>query len=70
MQNNDNFRNDLIVGYLFYLTDYDYGEEFAKLFSSVEDYLNEVVISSTDKELLEQVKSIIAYREKNMRIAM
>lgn len=70
MQNDVNFRKNLIVGYLDNLTQYDYSEEFARLFSSVESYLKEVVANSLDKNLLEKVKRIIAYREKNLGITM
>lgn len=70
MQNNINFRNDLIIGYLDALTNFDYGEEFNKMFSRVEDYLKEVVASSKNRELLERVRRIIAFKEKNKEMTI
>lgn len=70
MQNNVNFRKDLIVAHLYNLISYGYNEEFTKLYSSIEGYLAEVVAKSQDTELLEKVRSIITFREKNVGMAM
>ena len=70
MKNNVNFRKDLIIGYLDALTNFDYGDEFNRLFASAEDYLKEIVAGSNDRELLERVRRIIAFKEKKKEITI
>ncbi len=70
MQNNVSFRKDLIVGYLDSLTSFSYSEEFDRLFSGVENYLKEIIVKSKNRDLLERVRRIIEFKEKNKEIAM
>lgn len=64
MENNVNFDKDLKVFYLSSLAEKDYQEEFMKFYHSVEGYLDELVKKSSDLEVLNRVKNIIAYRTK------
>ena len=64
MENNVNFNRDLRVFYLSSLAEKDYREEFMKFYHSVEDYLEELISRSTNLEVLNRVRNIIAYRTK------
>ena len=64
MENNINFDKDLRVFYLSSLAEKDYHEEFMKFYHSVESYLDELVKKSSNLEVLNRVKNIIAYRTK------
>lgn len=66
MENNVNFRNDLIISYLSQLVSLDNREEFDKYYQSVETYLQEVVNNSRDLELLNKVKNIISFKTKSI----
>lgn len=64
MENNVNFDKDLRVFYLSSLVERDEKQEFMKFYHSVEGYLEELVASSTNLEVLNRVKNIISYRTK------
>lgn len=64
MENNVNFRKDLIVSYLDQLVSLGNSEEFEKYYQSVETYLQEVVSCTNDLELLNKVKNIISFKTK------
>ena len=64
MENNVNFRKDLIVSYLEQLVSLGNLEEFERYYQSVETYLQEVVSSTKDLELLNKVKNIISFKTK------
>ncbi len=70
MQNNVNFRNDLAIGYLDSLAEYDHREEFNEEFSKMEDYIKEIVATSKNRDLLERIRRIIAYKEKNKEMTV
>lgn len=64
MENNVNFDKDLRVFYLSSLAEKDYPEQFMEFYHSVESYLDELVKKSSNLEVLNRVKNIIAYRTK------
>ena len=64
LENNVNFNRDLRVFYLSSLAEKDYREEFMKFYHSVENYLEELISRSTNLEVLNRVRNIIAYRTK------
>ena len=64
LENNVNFRKDLIVSYLEQLVSLGNLEEFERYYQSVETYLQEVVSSTKDLELLNKVKNIISFKTK------
>ncbi len=68
MENNVNFRKDLLVEYLNQLVKYDSLEEFQRLYPDMESYLVEQVEKSTDTITLSKINSILAYRKKTMEI--
>ena len=59
-----------MIGYLDTLTSFDYSEEFNRLFAQAEDYLKEIVATTTNRHLLEQVRRIIAYKEQKKEITI
>lgn len=66
MENNVNFRKDLIINYLSQLASLDNREEFDKYYQSVETYLQEVINNSRNLELLNKVKDIISFKTKSI----
>lgn len=64
MEINANFDKDLRVFYLSTLAEQDHKDTFMRFYHSVESYLDELVKTSTDLEVLSRVKNIIAYRTK------
>ena len=64
MEVNANFDKDLRVFYLSTLVQHDHKDTFLRFYHSVESYLDELVKTSTDLEVLCRVKNIIAYRTK------
>lgn len=66
MENNVNFRKDLIISYLSQLASLGNREEFDKYYQSVESYLQEVINNSRNLELLNKVKDIISFKTKSI----
>ena len=66
MENNFNFRKDLIISYLSQLATFGNREEFDKYYQSVETYLQEVINNSRNLELLNKVKDIISFKTKSI----
>lgn len=64
MDNNVNFRNDLIVSYLDKLATLGNRDEFEKYYQSVEEYIEKIVSSCRDVELLNKIKNIITFKTK------
>lgn len=66
MENNVNFDKDLRVFYLSTLAEQDCKDTFMRFYHTVESYLEELIHSSTNLEVLGRVKNIISYRTKIM----
>lgn len=64
MENNVNFRNDLIISYLDRLVSFDDRTEFDKFYPSVEDYIKGIVSSSKNVEQLNKIKNIVTFKAK------
>lgn len=64
MENNVNFNKDLSVFYLSSLAERDEKQEFMRFYHSVESYLEELVNTCKNLEVLNRVKNIISYRTK------
>ena len=64
LENNVNFNKDLRVFYLSSLAEKDEKQEFMKFYHSVESYLEELINTSKDLDVLNRVKNIISYRTK------
>lgn len=64
LENNVNFDKDLKLFYLSSLAEKDEKQEFLKFYHSIEGYLEKIISTSTNLELLNRVKNIISYRTK------
>ena len=63
MKNNNFFRQELLVNYLYMLVLQGKREEFNSFFQEAEGYLQRTV-NTTDKEYLEKVRAIIDFKKK------
>lgn len=68
MENNVNFRKDLIITYLSQLATLGNREEFDKFYPSVEDYLQEAMSKSKDLESLSKIHNILAFKTKSIEM--
>ena len=66
MENNINFREDLIIGYLSQLVSIGNREEFDRFYPSVEGYLQEALVKSEDLEVLTKIRDIISFESKSI----
>ena len=64
MENNVNFNKDLRFFYLSSLADRNEREEFMRFYHTIESYLEELVHTSNDIQVLSRVQNIISYRTK------
>jgi hypothetical protein len=64
LENNVNFRNDLIISYLIKLVSLDNREEFEKYYQSVEHYIESMVSNCKDIDILNNIRDIITYKTK------
>lgn len=70
MENNVNFREDLMVEYLNQLVRYGNDEEFRRVYPSMERYLIEKATKSVDKVILGKINDILAYRKQSLEIKL
>lgn len=70
MENNVNFREDLMVEYLNQLVRYGNDEEFRRVYPSMERYLIEKATKSVDKVVLGKINDILAYRKQSLEIKL
>ena len=68
MENNVNFRKDLILYYLNELVTLDNRDEFDKFYPMVESYIQELAQSSKDLDLLNKIKNIISFKTKKLEM--
>lgn len=68
MENNFNFREDLIISYLSQLVSLGNREEFDKFYPSVEGYLQEALNKSEDLEFLNKIRDIISFKSKSVEM--
>lgn len=68
MENNVNFREDLIIGYLSQLVSLGNREEFDKFYPSVENYLQEALAKAEDLEVLTKIRDIISFKSKSVEM--
>ncbi len=68
MENNVNFRKDLILSYLNELVTLDNRDEFDKFYPMVESYIQELAQSSKDLDLLNKIKNIISFKTKKLEM--
>ena len=68
MENNVNFRKDLILSYLNELVTFDNRDEFDKFYPMVESYIQELAQSSKDLDLLNKIKNIISFKTKKLEM--
>ena len=68
MENNVNFRKDLILSYLSKLAILENRDEFDKFYPMVENYIQELAQSSKDLELLNKIKNIVSFKTKKLEM--
>ncbi len=68
MENNVNFRKDLILSYLSELAILENRDEFDKFYPMVENYIQELAQSSKDLDLLNKIKNIISFKTKKLEM--
>lgn len=68
MENNVNFREDLIISYLSQLVSLDNRTEFDKFYPSVENYLQEALAKTKDLEVLTKIRDIISFKSKSVEM--
>lgn len=68
MKNNENFRDNLMVGYLDLLAKYGNKEEFISYYQPFEGKLRGLIGSSNDIEELEKINGVLAYRKKTVEL--
>ena len=68
LENNVNFRKDLILSYLSELAILENRDEFDKFYPMVENYIQELAQSSKDLELLNKIKNIISFKTKKLEM--
>lgn len=68
MENNVNFREDLIISYLSQLVSLDNREEFDRFYPSVESYLQEALAKTKDLEVLTKIRDIISFKSKSVEM--
>jgi hypothetical protein len=68
LENNVNFREDLIISYLSQLVSLDNRTEFDKFYPSVENYLQEALAKTKDLEVLTKIRDIISFKSKSVEM--
>lgn len=68
LENNVNFRKDLILSYLSELAILENRDEFDKFYPMVENYIQELAQSSKDLDLLNKIKNIISFKTKKLEM--
>lgn len=65
--NDDFFREKLIVSYLSSLAKKEEREQFERFYPSILNFIKETVLNSDDFDLLEKLRDIIVFKERNLK---